>query len=109
MSIPVPDYRNYNSGGISIEFLYTDEDLKRQDENGRRLYVTSEFNENGRFTSDVRIGVKNNHDVKNYILPEKEKIQVGLYEANACQRVLGRRPDSRGPVPRSGPKVQGLS
>ena len=76
MSIPVPDYRNYNSGGISIEFLYTDEDLKRQDENGRRLYVTSEFNENGRFTLDVRIGVKNNHDVKNYILPEKEKIQA---------------------------------
>lgn len=76
MSIPVPDYRNYNSGGISIEFLYSDEDLKRHDENGRRLYVTSEFNENGRFISDVRIGVKNNHDVKNYILPEKEKIQA---------------------------------
>lgn len=76
MSIPVPDYRNYNFGGISIEFLYMDEDLKRQDEKGRRLYVTSEFNENGRFTSDVRIGVKNIHDVKNYILPEKEKIQA---------------------------------
>ena len=76
MSIPVPEYRNYNTGGISIEFLYKDEDLKLQDENGRRLYVTSEFNENGRLNANHSIGVKNNHDVKNYITPEKEKIQA---------------------------------
>ena len=76
MSIPIPDYRNYNTSGISIEFLYKDEELKRQDENGRRIYITSEFEENGRLKSDHRIGVKNNHDVKNYILPEREKIQA---------------------------------
>ena len=76
MSIPVPEYRSYNNGGISIEFLYKDEDLKLQDENGRRMYVTSEFNENGRLASNHTIGVKNNHDVKNYITPDKEKIQA---------------------------------
>ena len=76
MSIPVPDFREYNTSGISIEFLYHDEDLKRLDENGRRIFVTSEFNENGRLKSDPKIGVKNNHDVKNYVLPEKEKIQA---------------------------------
>lgn len=76
MSIPVPEYRSYNNGGISIEFLYKDEDLKLQDENGRRMYVTSEFNENGRLASNHNIGVKNNHDVKNYITPDKEKIQA---------------------------------
>ena len=76
MSIPVPVFRQYNTSGISIEFLYKDEDLKRQDENGRRIFVTSEFDENGRLKSEHRIGVKNNHDVKNYILPEKEKIQA---------------------------------
>ena len=76
MSIPVPDFRAYNTNGISIEFLYRDEDLKRLDENGRRIFVTSEFNENGRLKSDPKIGVKNNHDVKNYVLPEKEKIQA---------------------------------
>ena len=75
MSIPIPEFRNYNDG-ISIEFLYKDEDLKRCDENGRRVYVTSEFNENGRFKENPSIGVKNNHDVKNYITPEKEKIQA---------------------------------
>jgi len=76
MSIPVPNFREYNTSGISIEFLYRDEDLKRLDENGRRIFVTSEFNENGRLKSDPKIGVKNNHDVKNYVLPEKEKIQA---------------------------------
>lgn len=76
MSIPVPDFREYNTSGISIEFLYRDEDLKRLDENGRRIFVTSEFNENGRLKSDPKIGVKNNHDVKNYVKPENEKIQA---------------------------------
>ncbi len=76
MSIPIPEYRSYNTGGISIEFLYKDEDLKLQDENGRRMYVTSEFDENGRLASNHIIGVKNNHDVKNYITPDKEKIQA---------------------------------
>lgn len=76
MSIPVPDFRAYNESGISIEFLYKDEDLKRQDENGRRMYVTSEFNENGRLVANNQIGVKNNHDVKKYVQPENEKIQA---------------------------------
>ena len=76
MSIPVPDFRAYNTNGISIEFLYRDEDLKRLDGNGRRIFVTSEFNENGRLKSDPKIGVKNNHDVKNYVKPENEKIQA---------------------------------
>lgn len=76
MSIPIPDFRVYNESGISIEFLYKNEDLKKLDANGRRLFVTSEFNENGRLKENKTIGVKNNHDVKNYILSEKEKIQA---------------------------------
>ena len=76
MSIPVPKFREYNTNGISIEFLYSDEDLKCSDENGRRIFITSEFNEDGRLKSNLHIGVKNNHDVKNYIMPEKEKIQA---------------------------------
>lgn len=76
MSIPIPNFRRYNKSGISIEFLYKDEDLKRHDEHGRRIYTTSEFDENGRLKTEHRIGVKNNHDVKYYIQPEKEKIQA---------------------------------
>ena len=74
MSIPVPDYRVYNEGGISIEFLYRDDDLKKNDSNNRRLYITSEFNENGRCISDLTVGVKNIEKVKNYTDSSKEKI-----------------------------------
>lgn len=76
MSLPVPEFRTYNQGGISIEFLYQDNDLKKQDINGRRIFVTSEFNENGRLSTDLKIGVKNFHDVKAYVESTKEKIQA---------------------------------
>ncbi len=75
MSIPIPEFRQYNTG-ISIEFLYADEDLKLKDHNGRRLYVSSEFDENGRLNEDRKVGVKNHHDVKGYTSQSKEKIQA---------------------------------
>lgn len=74
MSIPIPDHRSYNDSGISVEFLYKDEDLKKVDSNNRRLYVTSEFNENGRYKADSTIGVRNSDTVKKYIDVSKEKI-----------------------------------
>ena len=55
--------------------LYQDADLKKEDDNHRRLYVSSEFNENGRLEANLQIGVKNIHDVKKYINPSQEKIQ----------------------------------
>ncbi len=76
MSIPIPEFRNYNTEGISIEFLYKDEDLKRKDDNGRRLYVTSEFDEIGRLKTNKQIGVKNFDKIKQYLKPEKEKIKA---------------------------------
>ena len=85
MSIPVPDYRTYNEGGISVEFLYTDEDLKKVKDN-RRLYVTSEFNEIGRLKTDFRIGVLNADKNKRYVDVSKEKIldhDVFDYEGNS--------------------------
>ena len=75
MSIPIPIFRDYNTSGISIEFLYKNDDLKRKDENGRRLYVTSEFNENGRLLSDKEIGVKNLSKIDHHLCPENEKIK----------------------------------
>ena len=75
ISIDIPEFRKYNSSGISIEFLYPDEDIRKVDESNRRLYITSEFNENGRLKENLEIGVKNNHDVKAYVSREKEKIQ----------------------------------
>lgn len=39
----IQDVHGYE-GGISIELLYKREDLKRCDENGRRIYLSDEFN-----------------------------------------------------------------
>ena len=74
MCIPVPEYREYNEGGISIEFLYKDEDLKKTDGEGRRLYVTSEFDVNGRYKVDPTIIVLNAKEVKKYIESKWEKV-----------------------------------
>ena len=75
LSIDIPEFRKYNSSGISIEFLYQDGDLKKEDENHRRLFISSEFNENGRLVSNLQIGVKNIHDVKKYLDKSQEKVQ----------------------------------
>ena len=74
MSIPIPDFRLYNKSGISIEFLYQDTDLKKLDSNGRRLFISSEFNANGRLSADLSIGVKNEKEIKEYLDPSKEKV-----------------------------------
>jgi hypothetical protein len=42
LAIPVPDHRN-NQPDICIEFNYSDEELLRTDRNGRRLFLSSEF------------------------------------------------------------------
>ena len=63
MSIPKPTFRD-NMAGISVEFLYTDDDLKRIDSDGRRLYTSDEFNSSGRLTSNPSIGVMNQKVLK---------------------------------------------
>ncbi|QSO48422.1 AAA family ATPase [Alicyclobacillus mengziensis] len=74
MSIPNPAHRSEHNG-ISIEFLYQDVDLKREDENGRRLYLSSEFSEKtGRHKEDSRIALANAHKVKGKEDANKSKI-----------------------------------
>lgn len=41
--LPIPNPQGY-SCGISVEMMYPEEDIKRVDVNGRRLFLTSEFN-----------------------------------------------------------------
>lgn len=73
ISIPKPDFRKYNESGISIEFLYRDVDLKKTYDN-RRLYVTSEFDSNGRLKTDPTVGVRNAKELKDYTDVSNEKI-----------------------------------
>lgn len=65
MSIPVPSFRD-SIKEISIEFLYTDDDLKRCDDNGRRLYTSDEFSEHGFLITDPSIICQNLERLKNY-------------------------------------------
>lgn len=50
-SIVNPSFRDYHEG-ISIELLYKDEDIKRKDENSRRLFLSNEFDETGSYLSE---------------------------------------------------------
>lgn len=44
-AIPVPDHRNEERAKVCIEMYYKDDDLKRKDESGRRIFLRSEFDE----------------------------------------------------------------
>lgn len=54
-AIPLPDHRT-STPNISIEFYYSDEEIKRYDQAGRRLFLSCEFNsKSGKHTDDRTI------------------------------------------------------
>ncbi len=58
MALLVPEHRK-NSTGVSIEMYYKDEDLRRLDESGRRLFLSNEFHpESGRHLADSRLSCR---------------------------------------------------
>lgn len=46
-ALPVPDHRQGEQSAVSIELYYTDGEIKRQNTQGRRLFMSTEFNEFG--------------------------------------------------------------
>jgi hypothetical protein len=55
-AIPVPDHRD--DAGVCIELLFNDADLRTADPQGRRLFLSSEFNPiSGRHLSDTTLSV----------------------------------------------------
>lgn len=64
-SIPVPEHRK-ETPDVCIELYYKDEDLKKTDENGRRIYLSNEFNSmTGRHINlDVICADKNKYSSK---------------------------------------------
>lgn len=74
MSIPTPGYRENQTNGISIEFLYKNEDLLKMDSNGRRIFLSNEFNKDGRLKENLVIGVRNSETVKSYLDENNAKI-----------------------------------
>jgi predicted ATPase len=52
LAIPIPTHRS-GTPEISIEFYYSDDEIKKTDNEGRRLYISTEFNNNsGRHNGD---------------------------------------------------------
>ncbi|MEB2492877.1 hypothetical protein SOP93_17065 [Peribacillus frigoritolerans] len=70
-SIPVPEHRTYHEG-ICIEFLYKDDDLQRVDSNGRKIFLSSEFDERtGRYKNNPLIGLRNADKINHKTEPKK--------------------------------------
>ncbi len=58
-AIPIPSHRRDQST-TCIEFYYSDDELRTPDEQGRRLFVSSEFNPiSGRHLTDSRLSIGN--------------------------------------------------
>jgi len=71
--IPIPDHRP-NHEFITIEHYYADEEIKKKDENNRRVFLSSEFSKTGvhKTTHYVRHG--NYEKIKRYTDENKLKI-----------------------------------
>jgi len=64
LAIPTPEHRKYHEG-ICTEFLYKDEDLKKVDNDGRRIYLSEEFSDKGKLEKDKSIVLENAKKIKN--------------------------------------------
>jgi len=73
LAIPTPSFRDYHTG-ICTEFLYKDEDLKKLNEDGRRIYLSEEFSKKGRLQINKKIGLENATKVKGKNSKEKSII-----------------------------------
>jgi len=73
VSIPQPDFRAYHEG-VCIELMYQDDDLLKKDADGRRIFLSSEFNAFGRLNEDKNIAVLNASKIKSYLSTAKQKI-----------------------------------
>lgn len=101
--IPIPTHR-LNHKFITIEHYYSDDELKTKDENGRRIYLSSEFTKTGRHLIDKNLRHGNYTKIKAYIENDKSKIveydvfdenetNIALPKADFAQYILDRKAD----------------
>lgn len=73
-AIPLPSHRLHYEN-VSIEFYYSDAEIKTHDTEGRRLYMSPEFHEtSGRHRDDPSISYGNRHKLKGITDQLKAKI-----------------------------------
>jgi RNA-directed DNA polymerase len=88
-AIPVPKHRD-NVQKICIEFYYSDSDIVRHDENGRRLFVSTEFNPTtGAHLSDA--GLKcNNLNILGTGEPKVVFDEIGVFDETGANVALSK-------------------
>lgn len=73
-AIPVPTHRE-GYENVSIEFYYTDNEIRTKDSNGRRLFFSSEFKgRSGRHKSDENLTVGNANKLK--VITDEKKAKI---------------------------------
>jgi len=95
--LPPPPHRKDEN--ISIELYYTNEDLLKEDENGRRIFLGHEFHEeSGKLTKEPKINTKKhnkagqrNKVIDSYVFNEESK-SIALSKDDFATQVLERTP-----------------
>ncbi len=73
-ALPIPTHRTAHEN-VCIEMYFTDDEIKRKDSHGRRLFLSSEFSEtSGKFLSDSTIHYVHKGGLRGYTEPTKSKI-----------------------------------
>lgn len=72
LAIPIPQHRQ-DCTGVSIELYYKDSEIKRQSKNGRRLFLSNEFN--------TKSGRHKDGDL-NYAFPNKLREELKIIDDN---------------------------
>jgi tetratricopeptide (TPR) repeat protein len=73
--LPTPQNRNKYKGNICIEYYFTDEEIKTVDQNGKRLYISSEFSfESARLLNNSNISYGLLKKLKDPANPQNIKI-----------------------------------
>lgn len=83
LAIPIPSHRS-GYENISIEFYFKDNEIQAKDSGGRRLFLTSEFNEkSGKWLADPRISIGSKGQLYGLTEPLKAKvIDTEIYDGS---------------------------
>jgi RNA-directed DNA polymerase len=94
LAIPIPTHRN-TLDRVCIEMYYQDKDLKRVDEDGRRLFLRQEFNDKG-FNDTGELKMENPKNkklvVEETVYEWKTQRSVALSKATFAKYIVERTP-----------------
>lgn len=101
-AVSIKDVQGYDCG-ISIELLYAEKDLKKYDENKRRIYLSDEFTEkSGRLKTDSKIictnktlkDAKNKKSIKivDHDVYDENDVSIALSKEDFAKNIINRIP-----------------